>query len=195
MLTFSSSFLFKVIGPPDIFPFVLSIAIITQGVVFAVVQSKGLAGLLILGCQPLSQLMLPATFLVPYFQFSFAIETLIRALRPGEFPRMGAWAFAASVTVAVLGLFGTYAVSLVYKAPDFCFASLFFFVQRWAFQISIVFIVITVFLLVSTVVTYIRLKGTNIPPVERQAASRMVYFMGSGVLTNVSRKRISNTPQ
>lgn len=41
------------------FPFILSIGILTQGVIFAIAQARGLEGLLILGCQPISQVILP----------------------------------------------------------------------------------------------------------------------------------------
>lgn len=41
------------------FPFVLSLGIIAQGIIFAIQQAKGLEGLLILGCEPISQAILP----------------------------------------------------------------------------------------------------------------------------------------
>ncbi len=52
--------MYKIIGPMNIFPFILAIGIIVQGIITAVEQSKGMQGLLILGCQPISQVMLPS---------------------------------------------------------------------------------------------------------------------------------------
>lgn len=52
--------MYKIIGPMSIFPFVLAIGIIAQGTITAIEQSKGLTGLLILGCEPISQVMLPS---------------------------------------------------------------------------------------------------------------------------------------
>lgn len=52
--------MYKIIGPMNIFPFILAIGIIVQGTITAVEQSKGMSGLLILGCTPISQVMLPS---------------------------------------------------------------------------------------------------------------------------------------
>lgn len=61
MVSFS---LFKVIGSAETFPFILSLGIIAQGIMFAVVQSKGMQALLMLGCTPISQLVLPGMYTV-----------------------------------------------------------------------------------------------------------------------------------
>lgn len=47
----------------EIFPFVLSIGIAIQGIIYIACQTKGLEGLLILGCTSISQAMLPGKFL------------------------------------------------------------------------------------------------------------------------------------
>jgi hypothetical protein len=44
------------------YPFVLSLGIVVQGIIFAVIQSRGLNGLLLLGCIPLSQAMMPGMY-------------------------------------------------------------------------------------------------------------------------------------
>ncbi len=51
--------LLGIIGPAETFPFVLACGIVVQGIIFAVSQSNGLQGLLILGCRPISQTLLP----------------------------------------------------------------------------------------------------------------------------------------
>lgn len=60
--------MYNIIGPMNIFPFVLAIGIIVQGIITAVEQSKGLSGLLILGCEPISQVMLPSMLIPPPMQ-------------------------------------------------------------------------------------------------------------------------------
>lgn len=50
---------FSCIKSPETFPLVLSCGIVVQGIVFAVAQSTGLKGMLVLGCTITSQLMLP----------------------------------------------------------------------------------------------------------------------------------------
>lgn len=135
-----------------------------------------------------------ATFIVTYVQFVFGMETLIRALRPGPFPKMSTWTFVACITVTIAGLLGTYAVSIVYKAPNFCFGTLFFFIQRWSFQVFVVLLVITVLLLVGAVGIHLRLgKDREIATIERKAVSSMVLYMLLGVLTNVSISEASVT--
>lgn len=100
---------------------------------------------------------------------------------------MSTWTFVACITVTVAGLLGTYAVSIVYKAPNFCFGTLFFFIQRWSFQVFIVLLVITSFLFVGAIAIHLRLgKGRQIAVMERKAVSSMVLYMILGVLTNVS---------
>lgn len=50
---------FSCIRSPETFPLVLSCGIVIQGIVFAVAQSTGLRGMLVLGCTITSQMMLP----------------------------------------------------------------------------------------------------------------------------------------
>lgn len=45
------------------YPFVLSLGIVVQGIIYAVIQSRGLNGLLLVGCVPLSQAMMPGELL------------------------------------------------------------------------------------------------------------------------------------
>lgn len=47
------------VGSPQIYPLVISLGIIAQGIVFAVAQAKGLETLQIEGCVPVSQMVMP----------------------------------------------------------------------------------------------------------------------------------------
>jgi hypothetical protein len=59
---------FRLVQGRDIYPFVLSIGIVTQGIVYATAQAKGLESLMILECAMVSQMMLPgkSVYLRPY---------------------------------------------------------------------------------------------------------------------------------
>lgn len=46
-------------GSSQVYPLVLSLGIITQGIIFAVAQARGLGALLINGCVNISQIMMP----------------------------------------------------------------------------------------------------------------------------------------
>lgn len=49
------------IGPKETFPYILSLGIAIQGIVFAAAQSLGLGAVLTLGCTQTSRMMLPGT--------------------------------------------------------------------------------------------------------------------------------------
>ncbi|KAK8141910.1 hypothetical protein G3M48_009693 [Beauveria asiatica] len=177
--------MYKIIGPMNIFPFTLAIGIVIQGIITAVEQSKGLQGLLILGCLPISQVMLPTIFIVPYIQFVFGMETTVRAFRRRAFDSFGKWTVSICATLVIISLIATYAVTRVVQPPNFCFASLFWFVQRYRVLCFALFTTISGSLLLGSVITFIRLYQSSTGGViERIAASRMVYYMCIGAITN-----------
>ncbi|TEA17548.1 hypothetical protein C8034_v012307 [Colletotrichum sidae] len=169
---------FSFVGPAESFPLVLSSGIVLQGIVFAVAQSTGLDHLLTLGCTITSQMMLPAVFIVPYIQLVFALEVAIRSLRKNPLPPRGKW--NVTICLAIVGTFLliTYLVTLFVRPPNFCFASLFWFVQRWKEGCFVLLSFISAALLGSTLVIFFRLhNNARIESTERVAASRMVYFL------------------
>ncbi|KAF6836278.1 hypothetical protein CPLU01_03776 [Colletotrichum plurivorum] len=169
---------FSFVGPAESFPLVLSVGIVVQGIVFAVAQSTGLDHLLTLGCTITSQMMLPAVFIVPYIQLVFALEVAIRSLRRNPLPPRGKW--NVTICLAIVGTFLliTYLVTLFVRPPNFCFASLFWFVQRWKEGCFVLLTLISVMLLGSMTVIFWRLhNNARIENAERVAASRMVYFL------------------
>ncbi|GKT77714.1 hypothetical protein ColTof4_10137 [Colletotrichum tofieldiae] len=169
---------FTFVGPAETFPLILSVGIVVQGIVFAVAQSTGLDHLLTLGCTITSQMMLPAVFIVPYIQLVFALEVAIRSLRKNPLPPRSKW--NVTICLAIVGTFllVTYLVTLFVRPPNFCFASLFWFVQRWKEGCFVILTFISVALLASTLVIFFRLhNNARIENSERVAASRMVYFL------------------
>ncbi|KAF9881289.1 hypothetical protein CkaCkLH20_01439 [Colletotrichum karsti] len=169
---------FTFIGPAESFPLILSVGIVVQGIVFAVAQSTGLDHLLTLGCTITSQMMLPAVFIVPYIQLVFALEVAIRSLRKNPLPTRGKW--NVTICLAIVGTFLliTYLVTLFVRPPNFCFASLFWFVQRWKEGCFALLVLISAALLGSMMVIFFRLhNNARIENTERVAASRMVYFL------------------
>ncbi|KAK1989360.1 hypothetical protein LZ30DRAFT_576139 [Colletotrichum cereale] len=169
---------FTFVGPAESFPLILSVGIVVQGIVFAVAQSTGLDHLLTLGCTITSQMMLPAVFIVPYIQLVFALEVAFRSLRKNPLPPRSKW--NVTICLAIVGTFllVTYLVTLFVRPPNFCFASLFWFVQRWQEGCFVILTLIAVALLASTLVIFCRLhNNVRIENSERVAASRMVYFL------------------
>lgn len=82
----------------------------------------------------------------------------------------------------------TFIVAAVDKAPDFCFASLFWYLKVYSPICFAVLLIVTIVLLISIVTIFLKLsRGRNmIDPIERLASSRMVYYLCVGVISNVS---------
>lgn len=59
LLTLFREVKWSFVGPLQVYPLILSLAIMVQGIIFAVAQSQGLQTLLIEGCTPVSQMMMP----------------------------------------------------------------------------------------------------------------------------------------
>lgn len=79
-----------------------------------------------------------------------------------------------------------YVLTRVIEAPDFCYASLFWFVQTWRLEAAILLTTIAGILVVGAIIIFTRLhQGASIGHVERAAASKMVYYMVLGAILNV----------
>ncbi|ROT43186.1 hypothetical protein SODALDRAFT_33012 [Sodiomyces alkalinus F11] len=176
---------FTFVGPTETFPLALSIGIVIQGTVFAIAQSTGLDSLFQIGCALTSQMMLPAVFIVPYIQFVLGLEVTSRALRRRPFSPKGKWTTASCVAIIGTLLLASFLVTHFVYPPNFCFGSLFWFVQRWKKGIFIVMIIIAVTLIICIGVIFWRLHaGCDIDdPVERDASSRMVYYLAFAVIS------------
>ena len=84
-------------------------------------------------------------------------------------------------------LVATGLVAFFIRAPNFCFASLFWFVAKWAEGAFALLVIIDVVLVGCIVVIYMKLtRYTTIQNSERVGASRIVYYLIVGVLSNVS---------
>lgn len=125
--------------------------------------------------------------MVAYIQLVFGLETTFRGLRTRPFAPRGKWAVPVCLGAVGLLLLATFLVAFFIKTPDFCFASLFWFVARYSIGCFGAFLGITVFLAKYAILIYIRLRrSTRIEASERVAASRLIYYMAFGVLSNVS---------
>lgn len=178
---FKTSF-WKLVGSAEIFPFMLSLSIIGQSITFAVVQSFGLQSSLILGCAPLSQTLLPSFLMVPYMQFTFGVEATIQALRPNNtFSARNKWSLQACLAIPLLGSIGTYVLTRFVLPPNFCFASLVFFLRRWALGCFGIIVAIASTLLVGSGIVFYRLyQVSGIGEQQRITASWMAWFMVLG---------------
>ncbi|TFB04932.1 hypothetical protein CCMA1212_002531 [Trichoderma ghanense] len=181
---FRSSFI-RYIEISEAFPFVLSIGIIIQGIIYVATQIKGLEGLLILGCASISQAMLPALFVVPFIQLVFGLESTVQALRRKPFQQRPRWVIVACLLIVVIGTLVMYVQTRVMRPPDLCYASLFWFVQTWRLESFALLTTIGCALVIGAIIIFVRLhRDTSIGIIERVAASKMVYYMILGAVLN-----------
>ncbi|KAI1774193.1 hypothetical protein F4818DRAFT_76104 [Hypoxylon cercidicola] len=177
--------LLRCVQGPETYPFVLSLGITVQGIIFAVSQSFGLEGLFIPGCSLISQFMWPAIFIVPYIQLVFGLEVTSRALRRRPFPSRGKWTTVICLVIVKVLLVATGLVGFFIRPPSLCFASLFWYVAKWAEGGFILLLVVVVILAVCSVIIFIKLtRYSTIETSERVSASRTVYYLALAVVTN-----------
>ncbi|KFA78504.1 hypothetical protein S40288_01436 [Stachybotrys chartarum IBT 40288] len=175
----------QLVRATETFPLILSLGIVVQGITYAAAQARGLQSLSILGCESISELMLPAAFITPFIQFVLALEMVIRALRKRPFMPRAAWVLWACLAVVGTALLITYVVALLYRPPNFCFASLFWLITRWKLGIFVIMTLITSTLIISCGIIFIQLqRQSEVTPIERLAAVHMVYYLSSSILTD-----------
>ncbi|KJR81209.1 uncharacterized protein SPSK_01035 [Sporothrix schenckii 1099-18] len=169
----------------EVFPLVISIGIAVQGIGFSVAQAQGLQSLLSIGCTLVSQFMLPAVFIVPYIQLVFGVEFAIRGLRKKPFPARGKYTTTVCLIVLGILLLTNFLVADFIRSPDFCFASLFWFVAIYSRGCFAVLLAIDIILVLCTAIIFVRLtRSIKIDISERISASRMVYYLALGILSN-----------
>ncbi|KAI1415163.1 hypothetical protein F5Y13DRAFT_178218 [Hypoxylon sp. FL1857] len=176
---------FRCVRGPETYPFVLSLGITIQGIVFAVSQAQGLDGVFIPGCSLISQFMWPAIFIVPYIQLVFGLEVTFRACKSRPFPPRSKWSVAICLAIVKILLLGTGLVGIFIRPPNFCFASLFWFVAKWAEGGFVLLLMIAVILAICSIFIFFKLSRYSlIEDSERVSASRMVYYLALAVVTN-----------
>jgi hypothetical protein len=117
----------------------------------------------------------------------FGLEVTIRGMKSQPFLPRGKWDVVICLVVVSLMLLVTGLVGIFIRAPNFCFASLFWFVAKWAKGAFVMMLVIAVVLLLCNVVIFLKLtRYSTIENSERVAASRMVYYLALAIVSNVS---------
>lgn len=123
---------------------------------------------------------------MPYIQLVFSIEITLRALKSTPFPPRSKWTVAICLTIVKIALLATGLLTFFIRPPNFCFASLFWFVAKWAEGGFALLIGIVVILAACAVVIYIKLtRYSTIEDDERIGASRMIYYIALAIIPNV----------
>ncbi|KAI1814533.1 hypothetical protein GGS20DRAFT_407436 [Poronia punctata] len=170
---------------PDVYPFILSLGIVAQGVVFAVSQAQGMDGLFRDGCALISQFVWPAVFIVPYIQVVFAVEATLRALKMSHSSPRRKWAIAICLTLIIVALLATGLVTFFIRPANVCFASLFWFVVQWAEGGFTLLVGVVVILTGCALIIYSTLgKYPMIEEGRRAGGVRMVYYIILGIIPN-----------
>ncbi|RDA94454.1 hypothetical protein CP533_2213 [Ophiocordyceps camponoti-saundersi (nom. inval.)] len=173
-----------VVGAKEMLPFVVSLGIVAQGGLFAAAQTRGLDAVLTLGCRSVSQMMLPALFIVPFIQTVFGFEAMARSLPRQPVRHGAAWTVPVCAGLVVAGLMVSFGVTQVTDPPNFCFAELLFLVRPWSLGILGVLIALICLLLLGSVVLLARLYRTEgMAPTQRTTASWTACYMLLAVVT------------
>ncbi|KAG6009633.1 hypothetical protein E4U21_001697 [Claviceps maximensis] len=174
-LELKSSF-WKLVGPAETFPFVLSVSIVGQGIVFAVVQAFGLQLSITVG----------SYLIIPYLYLTFGIDATIRALRPhNPFASRHKWGLPACLATPFFASMGTYLVARFISLPRTCVTSPFFFLLRpWGPScFGIVVGIASALLLGSGVIFYRLCQVSEIGERQRMTASWTASLLVAGSLS------------
>ncbi|RCI08605.1 hypothetical protein L249_4886 [Ophiocordyceps polyrhachis-furcata BCC 54312] len=173
-----------VVGAKEMLPFAVSLGIVAQGALFAAAQTKGLDAVLTLGCRSVSQLMLPALFIVPFIQTVFGFEAMARSLPRQPVRHGAAWTVSLCVGLVLVGLLISYVVTQVTQPANFCFAEMLFLVREWSVGVLAVLIALIGLLLLGSVLLLARLYRTEgMAPTQRTTASWTACYMLLAVVT------------
>ncbi|KAJ1329034.1 hypothetical protein MN608_05765 [Microdochium nivale] len=171
---------------PELYPFVLSIGIIIQSVMFGAAQGQGLNGVyLSSNCPEISGVVWLAWFIVPYTQMVLGVEAASRAVRSSNFSPKGRFAALKCAAIILVMLLGTGSVAIIAPAQPICFASLPWFIARWAVGAFVILTTATIVLAVSALILFRQLSAhLLIENDQRIEGSRMVYFLALGAVSN-----------
>lgn len=195
-------FCISMVHPAETFPLILAIGIFFQALAFAGIQGTGLKTLTLKHCGVEGQLMLPgmfascrknvyilnrtALFVVPYIQLVFGLECAIRSLRRSPFHARGKYDVTICCATVVLLLIGTWIPSNINPQFDNCFASLVWYISRFALETTVLLAAAGGLMILSVLIIFIRLSRVNtLDEHQRIAASRMVYYLVMGIVSLV----------
>lgn len=126
-----------------------------------------------------------ALFIAPYIQLVFGVETAVRGART-QFSIRPKWTVTTCLGIVVTFLLLNLFVAVGNKAPDYCFASLFWIIEHYAGGCFALFLCIEIILIIVIVTIFVKLsRSYMVDPDERMAASRMIYYLSLGFISNV----------
>lgn len=129
-----------------------------------------------------------AIWIVAYVLLVFGVEVSIRGFHKHRFAARGRWNTLICWVVVVTLLAVTWIPSQVDPARyDKCIASLVWWAAPWS-RIAIVInaLLILVYVFVAALIAFQLFRTVEVDREERIAASRMVYYLGVGVILMVS---------
>ncbi|KAI1330153.1 hypothetical protein F5Y16DRAFT_47527 [Xylariaceae sp. FL0255] len=177
---------FSCVRGADVYPFLVSLSVVGQGIIFIAAQVQGLGMIFKIGCALISEFMLPAIFFVPYVQLIFALETTSRALKKQPFTPRSRWTVPTCLIFVNLALIITGLIAFVVRPPNICFASLFWFVARWAEGGFILLLILVVILTSCATIIYLQLRRQpTIRQGDRVGASRLFYYIVLAIFPNI----------
>ena len=191
------------IHPAEVLPLVISVAIVVQGLVFIVIQSRA-KNVITHNCQAIAQVIWPGTnripdlrqeltfsvlWLVPYTMLVFGLETTFRSLHGKRFQGQKWWHLTTALTAIFVITLATWVPSNVFSRHGECLASLVWWTSHFA-KLGLVIgtgLMFT-FIVCACVITGQLLRIVDMHKNERIAATRIVYYLIVSTIILVSSK-------
>ena len=185
-VTRNSSTTRMTLHPAEMFPFVVSIAVVVQGAVLIGIQSASFGQVTFPDCRTTAQIVWPALWIVPYTMLVFGVETTFRSLQRERFHPRGKWNIPLCIGAIPFLTFLTWTPSNFDKSRGPCLASLIWWTASFA-KLGIVIgaSLIVTYSLCALIITLQLLRRIKTDRDERIAATRVVYYLIPSVILMV----------
>ncbi|KAL7274310.1 hypothetical protein RUND412_002803 [Rhizina undulata] len=173
----------RVVPVGEVFPLVLALGIIIQGILLGILEGKALRGSDMGGnCQQDSVIAWTALWIVPYIVLTFTFETTIRAVLLPRFKPRSTYVLICCISACLILTILTWIPSRTIAAgqmDDVCTGQLMSYVDQFAgATLGLTSALLpTVMVMALIIFLYLR-KEVAIAREERISASRVIYFAG-----------------
>jgi hypothetical protein len=174
------------IHPAEVFPLLLSKAVMVQGLVFLGIEGTGFKSITIKGCRPSSDAVWVALWIVPYLLAVFGLETMFRSIKNPRFPARSKFNVGVCISIVFVMLALTFIPAKINPPKEKCIASVIYQLKSFGTIGLILLTVVMIAITFSAGLTFMHLsKSVKIDRDERIAGTRIVYYLLVNALTLV----------
>ncbi|KAL8688180.1 MAG: hypothetical protein Q9218_005844 [Villophora microphyllina] len=165
------------VHPAEVFPLVISVAIVVQGTASIAVQSV-LSNKSTLNCKVIPQIVWPTLWIVPYTMLVFGLETTFRSLHRKRFQHQRWRNVGFCVIAMIVMVLATWVPSFVDPSMGRCHSSIIGWTTHFV-KVGLVIgsCVLFTYIVCATVITAQLLRTSNLDSSQRISATRVVYYL------------------